>query len=94
MVHYREKLRDLLQRTAAIDRMLDSVPNLSALCVVEAVNGTDQITGDTADTLEGDVVVGVAHIDILTVYGEGYGGDHLIGILLLELLYIRVDFCF
>ena len=92
--HYREKLRDLLQRTAAIDGMLDSVLHLSTLRVVETIDGTDQITGDAADTLEGNVVIGVAHVDILTVYGEGHGGDHLIGILLLELLYIRVDFCF
>ena len=74
--------------------MLDSVLYLGALCVVETINGTDQITGDTADTLEGNVIVGVAHVDILTVYGEGHGGDHLIRVLLFELLYIRVDFCF
>ena len=84
----------LFKRTAAVDAVLNSVLYLGALCVVEAVYGTYKVAGDAADTLEGNIVKGVAHIDILAVDRKGYGLDVLIGILLFELLYIRIDLCF
>ena len=86
-------LCDLLQRAAAVERVLDSVLNLSALSVVEAIDRTDEVAGDTTNTLEGNAIKGVAHIDILAVYGEVDRLDKLIGILLLELIDISVDFC-
>ena len=73
--------------------MLDSVLNLGALRVIEAVYGAYEITGDAADALEGNVVIGIAHINLLAVDVEGDGSDQLVGILGLDLRYVRIDFC-
>ena len=55
--------------------VLDTIVFFGALCVVEAVESTDQITGDAADALETDVILmatairaGVADYAVVTAH--------------------------